>query len=129
MCNIWRKRLRPGWHSEPAETQEILSGCAVNRNLARLVCAKFHHHGTSLSASTPVGNYLIAGPLGKGGMGQVFRGNDSKLECDAAIKVPPAAFAWPSDAGPQAFSSREPASITSKPPPLQTLPVVPRRGQ
>jgi serine/threonine protein kinase len=40
-----------------------------------------------------LGYYEILGLLGKGGMGEVYRGKDTKLEREVAIKVLPAVFA------------------------------------
>ncbi len=42
-----------------------------------------------LASGTQLGQYEIASPLGKGGMGEVFRARDTKLERDVAIKVLP----------------------------------------
>ena len=47
----------------------------------------------SLAAGTRLGPYEIVSPLGKGGMGEVYRARDTKLERDVAIKVLPAKFA------------------------------------
>ncbi len=47
----------------------------------------------SLTAGTRLGPYEITGALGAGGMGEVFRARDTKLNRDVAIKVLPAAFA------------------------------------
>ena len=47
----------------------------------------------ALSAGTRVGPYEILAPIGKGGMGEVFRARDTKLKRDVALKVLPSAFA------------------------------------
>ncbi len=47
----------------------------------------------ALSPGTRVGPYEIVGAIGAGGMGEVYRARDTKLNRDAAIKVLPAAFA------------------------------------
>src|SRR5215469_12490868 len=47
----------------------------------------------SLSAGTRLGQYEILGPIGAGGMGEVYRARDTKLKRDVAIKVLPDAFA------------------------------------
>jgi len=52
----------------------------------------------SLSAGTRLGGYEILSPLGAGGMGEVFRARDSKLDRDVAIKVLPDDLADDSEA-------------------------------
>ncbi len=47
----------------------------------------------SLAAGTRLGPYEIGPPIGAGGMGEVYRARDTKLERDVAIKVLPEAFA------------------------------------
>jgi Tol biopolymer transport system component len=47
----------------------------------------------TLSAGTRLGPYEITGAIGAGGMGEVFRARDTKLNRDVAIKVLPAEFA------------------------------------
>jgi len=51
----------------------------------------------SLSAGTRLGPYEIVAPLGAGGMGEVYRARDTKLDRDVAIKVLPEAFALDAD--------------------------------
>ena len=51
----------------------------------------------SLTPGTRLGVYQITAPLGEGGMGQVWRARDTKLDRDVAIKVLPEAFAHDAD--------------------------------
>ena len=47
----------------------------------------------ALTSGTKLGPYEIQSPLGAGGMGEVYRARDTKLDRDVAIKVLPAALA------------------------------------
>ncbi len=50
-----------------------------------------------LSPSTKLGPYEILTPLGAGGMGDVYRARDTRLDREVAIKVLPADFANDAD--------------------------------
>jgi len=46
----------------------------------------------TFSARTKLGTYEIVGPLGAGGMGEVYRARDSRLKREVAIKILPDEF-------------------------------------
>src|ERR1700686_4048577 len=50
-----------------------------------------------LSTGTKFGPFVIVEPLGAGGMGEVYRAQDTRLGRDVAIKVLPESFAGDSD--------------------------------
>ena len=50
-----------------------------------------------LTSGTRLGPYDILAPLGAGGMGEVYRARDPRLDREVAIKVLPAALASPDD--------------------------------
>src|ERR1035438_5013974 len=64
-----------------------------------------------LSAGDKLGPYEIVAPLGAGGMGEVYRARDSKLNRDVAIKILPAALAH--DAQYMARFEREAQTLAS----------------
>ncbi|MCX6602316.1 MAG: protein kinase, partial [Acidobacteria bacterium] len=51
----------------------------------------------ALSAGDKLGSYEVVSLLGKGGMGEVYRARDAKLNREVAIKVLPAALAGDGD--------------------------------
>src|SRR5437763_7586803 len=48
---------------------------------------------TTLSAGARLGPYEVLGPIGSGGMGEVWRGRDTRLDRSVAIKILPAELA------------------------------------
>jgi Tol biopolymer transport system component len=65
----------------------------------------------SLVSGTRFGPYEIAGPIGVGGMGEVYRATDTTLDRDVAIKVLPESFA--ADAERVARFEREAKTLAS----------------
>ena len=64
-----------------------------------------------MSPGLSVAHYRITAKLGEGGMGEVWRATDTKLDRDVAIKILPAAFA--ADAGRMARFEREAKILAS----------------
>ena len=64
-----------------------------------------------MTPQSAIGHYRITSKLGEGGMGEVYRARDTKLDRDVAIKILPAAFA--SDAGRMARFEREAKVLAS----------------
>src|SRR5919109_232722 len=64
-----------------------------------------------LAAGTKLGPYEILGPLGAGGMGEVYRARDSRLDRTVAIKVLPTEFVH--DAQRRARIEREARAISA----------------
>ena len=51
----------------------------------------------SLSPGASLGSYVVVGSLGAGGMGEVYRARDTRLDRDVAIKILPEGFALDPD--------------------------------
>src|SRR6202790_4170874 len=54
---------------------------------------RISQHSMPLAAGTRLGPYEILAPIGAGGMGEVYRARDTKLDRDVAIKILPNALA------------------------------------
>ena len=50
-----------------------------------------------IKPGTVIGAFTVVGPIGAGGMGEVYKARDAKLDRDVAIKVLPASFAQDAD--------------------------------
>src|SRR5207302_2156519 len=59
--------------------------------------AAFRSELVTLAIGTKLGRYEIRSQIGAGGMGEVYRARDEKLNRDVAIKILPEAFAQDSD--------------------------------
>ncbi len=65
----------------------------------------------SFSGGDKLGPYEIVAPLGAGGMGEVFRARDSRLDREVALKVLPDRLA--SDAGARSRFDRESRAVAA----------------
>jgi len=78
------------------EVESLLGQDAAGVVLDRSVwatAAPLFHVGPDLGPGTALGPYRIEGPLGAGGMGEVFRATDTRLNRLVAIKVLPTGVA------------------------------------
>ena len=79
---------------------EVTCGAAVSGQLIRSVhdrqnatCHNARHPSPmDLSPGTRIGPYEVISLVGVGGMGEVYRGRDPRLQRDVALKILPAAF-------------------------------------
>jgi serine/threonine protein kinase len=85
-------------------TTGLPPGMRITSGPAGSLCNRIDRHVTHrrhsqleakivIEAGTRLAHYDILEPLGKGGMGEVYRANDQKLGRDVAIKILPNDFA------------------------------------
>jgi eukaryotic-like serine/threonine-protein kinase len=75
-------------------TRWIAVGCSVTRVLSTSRLAKLSSIAhMPLATGTKLGPYEILAPIGAGGMGEVYKARDTKLDRETAIKVIPANLA------------------------------------
>ena len=73
----------------------------------------------ALTPGTRLGVYEVIAPIGEGGMGQVLRARDTKLDRDVAIKILPEAVAHDTDRLAR-FQREAKTAITGGPPVMMT---------
>jgi serine/threonine protein kinase/Tol biopolymer transport system component len=80
LCDEVRRLVRA--HEKAGD----FAGSAAREQIARAVVAD---ERTSISIGDTLGPYTILARIGEGGMGQVYRGRDTRVSRDVAIKVLP----------------------------------------
>src|ERR1700683_3939672 len=91
-----RPRARPAGRGHPFCCRPAACGpiCLPG---PRIELRHFEERQMSLTPGTTIGSYTVVGFLGAGGMGEVYKPRDSKLDRDVAIKVLPESFAGDAD--------------------------------
>ena len=109
MRRCWRE-LAPGPGTGAGSRIAAGPGCCEDRPLDRpawdgAAGSRLGFHRAVLSAGTQLGPYKIEGPLGSGGMGEVFRAVDTRLGRPVAIKTSQEQFSARFDREARAISS------------------------
>src|SRR6202163_1726463 len=77
--SCWRKRICWEWAVEGKSTRTKFQ--------AATGCAGYNCAPMALTSGTRLGPYEVQSPLGAGGMGEVYRAKDTRLDRTVAIKV------------------------------------------
>jgi serine/threonine protein kinase len=93
--DVW---LREACHGDADLQQEVASLLANHKETSEdaswpaTAAAQLMNRCVSLQAGQRLGPYQIMVPIGAGGMGEVYKARDTRLNRDVAIKVCAAAF-------------------------------------
>src|SRR5687767_10903066 len=86
--------VSPGWTIPPRFRREPAGKAQLRADRRANHCGiESPRFPMTLSAGTRLGPYEVLAPLGAGGMGEVYRARDRKLDRDVAIKVLPQSVA------------------------------------
>src|SRR6185503_16681428 len=84
---------RRQWRADNGERDGVARGSRRFGREAYHMVDNLSRFPVALTPGTRLGAYEIIAPIGKGGMGEVYRARDTKLGRDVAIKVLPEAVA------------------------------------
>src|ERR1022692_1576230 len=92
-----RRLTKRGLHSRTTASSSAAGGLAARGKRPQRQAWEYNACGMALTPGTKLGPYQIIELLGAGGMGEVYRGRDVRLDRLVAIKTLPAALSADSD--------------------------------